>query len=904
MVVPPFIPDLPGVRKDLTMYYDEISRFDEHIGQIIDELNKQGILDQTIIMIISDNGRPFPRSKSYLYDSGIKMPMIIRYPAEIKSNTSCPSLVSALDIAPTLLELAGIGASESVQGKSFRTLFSQPDSPFREAIFAEHNWHAFQAHERCVRTRRNTYIRNAFPKLPGLISRDYLWYSKGYPEIVKLHQEGTLDPRFDFYFTPERPEEELYDLSADPLQMRNVIGLTAYGSVADSMRNLLDVWIRDTHDAIPVHPKPDWFDRWDGREVEHSEYHQTKIPSTLELLPMDEIKPGGWIKAQLIRDLDSGFTGHLGGLTHYASSDIFGDHQILGYKTGEEGTREFIQKSWWPGETEPVWLDGYLRAAFLSGHPEAMAKMHAYMEYIIDHQEESGYIGIYLPEARYNHTTENAELWSQSRILRVMLAYYEFTGDQRVLTSVLKAVALTMDQYKPGRGYFGIANPGGGVSHGLMFTDILEWLYRLTGDGRYVEFGDFLYADYSNFDNDRLNDSRMEDLADPDREIVGHTPHVAEHLRVPVWLYHATGKEKYRDAYELGYAKLEKYMVPSGAIHSGDKEDVEGIPPTPDMPYEYCGITELFDTQRFLLEKTGNTRYADMGERLVLNAGQGARFSDGKGVCYFSRDNRLKATTEGSGGRFKFSPTHEDIAVCCNPNAAKLMPYFVGGMWMKKHNDPGALITLFYGPAWVKTTLNGSWVEIEQETGYPFSDTINFRVEPEKENLFELWLRIPEWCNELNIHIENARISERDGFKIIRKNWRHGDSFQVTFAAGIQNVEAVNGEIAFQRGPLLYALPIPQEKKAIKHYPVPGFADYEVTPTRDDLWDLHLEPRQLKHGAPFAFQNDAPCSRQYPWDGSPFYVKGNLHDSDGHSINVTLVPMGTTMLRRLTFPVN
>lgn len=381
------------------------------------------------------------------------------------------------------------------------------------------------------------------------------------------------------------------------------------------------------------------------------DYHQTMIPSELELLALGEIKPEGWIKAQLERDLETGFTGHLDSLTHYARSDIFGKGKITGISSNEDGSTEHIPKSWWPGETIPVWLDGYVQAAFLTGHPLAIAKMHAFMQHLLDYQEENGYIGIYLPETRYKHTTENAELWSQSRIFRVMLAYYEFTGDQRILAAVRKAVDLTMDHYGPERSYFSVDNALGGVSHGLMFIDILRWLYRLTDDDRYITFGEFLYQDYTNFDVNRLNDARLDYLLDPGREIVGHTPHIAEHLRVPAWLFHATGAQKYHLAYETGYAKLEQYMVPSGAVHSGHREDVEGTPPTPEMGYEYCGITELFDTQRFLMEKTGNTRYADMGEKLVLNAGQGARLSNGKGVTYFSRDNRLKATSEGSAGK-------------------------------------------------------------------------------------------------------------------------------------------------------------------------------------------------------------------------------------------------------------
>jgi DUF1680 family protein len=640
----------------------------------------------------------------------------------------------------------------------------------------------------------------------------------------------------------------------------------------------------------------------DGRKTDH-EYYQTHIPGAFTRLPPGETRPGGWIKAQLLRDLETGFTGHLDSLTHWARDDIFGEGKITGIRPGEDGSPEHIPKSWWPGETIPVWLDGYVRAAFLSGHPDAMAKMHAFMEHLLDHQEESGYIGIYLPEIRYRHTTENAELWSQSRIFRVMLAYYEFTGDRRVLDAVRKAVNLTMDHYGPGRSYFTLDKPVGGVSHGLMFTDVLGWLYRLTGDDRHITFGEFLYQDYSNFDVDRLNDARLDYLLDPGREIVGHTPHIAEHLRVPAWLFHATGTQKYRQAYETGYSKLEKYMVPSGAVHSGHREDVEGAAPIPDMPYEYCGITELFDTQKFLLEKTGETPYADMGEKLVLNAAQGARLPDGTSVTYFSRDNRYRATSEGSRGRFKYSPTHEDIAVCCNPNASKLMPYYVDGMWMKRSGESQGLVAMFYGPSSVETIINGEPVRIRQETRFPFSDTIRFLVEPERRFPFAIWLRIPAWCDEMRIEMEGGEISEQDGFKIIHRSWKQGDSFQVTFVTGIQTIEAVNGEIAFQRGPLLYSLPIPQKQIKIKDYPLKGFADYEFTPTGDDLWNLHLDPAQLKNGFPFIHEYPVTSDSLYPWDGAPSLLKGRLYDQDGKEKEVLLVPIGTTILRRLTFPV-
>jgi hypothetical protein len=481
-----------------------------------------------------------------------------------------------------------------------------------------------------------------------------------------------------------------------------------------------------------------------------------------------------------------------------------------------------------------------------------------------------------------------------------MLAYYEMTDKQSVLNAVQKGVALTMRHYGRGQTYFGIEKPLGGVSHGLMFIDILEWLYRLTGQTNYIDFAEFLYTDYSKFDNKRLNDSRLNDLLDPDREIVGHTPHVAEHLRVPLWLYHATGKDIYRKAYETGFKKLLKYVVPGGAVHSGEHEDVEGIAPEPHMPYEYCGITELLDTLESLLEKTGDTKYADHAEKLVMNAGQGARFADGTAVCYFSRDNRLKATDKGSGGRFKFSPTHEDIAVCCNPNAGKLLPYYVNRMWMRT-DDPQGLVAVLYGPCSLNTKVKDVAVRIEQQTDFPFSEEIKFTVQPEKNITFALWFRIPEWATEMQFSIPNINIQSNGDYKIIEKEWQPEESFTVRFQTQIQTVKAVNGEIALKRGPLFYALPIPEHKETIKKYDIEGFADYNIIPIDTTLWTVHLDKNRQDDHFEFTFYHDASSNTHCPWAKPPLYLKGSVLDKADRPIPVTLYPMGATLLRRVTF---
>ena len=126
VIVPPHLPDTPDVREDLRLYYDEIGRLDKYVGDVMAKLEKESLTDNTVVLFISDNGRPFPRDKTTLYDGGIRTPWIIRWPAEISAGETSNALVSAVDIAPTFLELAGCDA-ESIahEGVSFVFRFAR-----------------------------------------------------------------------------------------------------------------------------------------------------------------------------------------------------------------------------------------------------------------------------------------------------------------------------------------------------------------------------------------------------------------------------------------------------------------------------------------------------------------------------------------------------------------------------------------------------------------------------------------------------------------------------------------------------------------------------------------------------------------------------------------------------------
>ena len=119
VIVPPYLPDVPDTRKDLALYYDEVSRLDSYVGKVMAELRKQGVDKNTFVLYMSDNGRPFPRCKTTIYDSGVKTPFIVRWPARVKAGSINANLVSSVDIASTIMELAGDKKSTTFQGRSF-----------------------------------------------------------------------------------------------------------------------------------------------------------------------------------------------------------------------------------------------------------------------------------------------------------------------------------------------------------------------------------------------------------------------------------------------------------------------------------------------------------------------------------------------------------------------------------------------------------------------------------------------------------------------------------------------------------------------------------------------------------------------------------------------------------------
>lgn len=266
VVVPKFYIDDAETRQDLAYYFDEVRRFDFFIGKTIEALKEEGIFEDTLIFVLADNGRPFPRAKTRLHDSGMKTGLVAHWPKGIKNpGRKISSLVSVIDIAPTMIASAGQKVGESFQGVSLLPLFNDAQDKVRDYVFSEHNWHDYEALARSVRFQNFLYIENHRPNTPwqgpadSVRSPTYVSLLNAKGSLTKAQADVTVSPR---------AKTELFMNSKDALQLNNLSGQPEYKSIEKQLKNVLSQWTEKTGDTTPANVKPDGFDRVTGRGVE------------------------------------------------------------------------------------------------------------------------------------------------------------------------------------------------------------------------------------------------------------------------------------------------------------------------------------------------------------------------------------------------------------------------------------------------------------------------------------------------------------------------------------------------------------------------------------------------------------------------------------------------------------
>jgi len=266
-VVPPYYPDTPVVRKNLARYYDNVTKMDEQAGQILRQLEDDGLADDTIVWFWGDHGRGLPRGKRWIYDSGIHIPLVIRVPENlrkiamphnpdaVKPGAVNDDLIAFIDFAPAMLSLAGVKIPKHIQGKAF---IGSQKAKAREYIFAARD-RMDEAYDliRAVRDKRYKYIRNYMPYVTRGQDIEYMNRMPTMQEMRRLNAEGKLKGPQMQYFEPTKPVEELYDTQSDPHEVRNLAGNPNYKKVLERMRNVHAKWVKETGD-IGLIPEPEF----------------------------------------------------------------------------------------------------------------------------------------------------------------------------------------------------------------------------------------------------------------------------------------------------------------------------------------------------------------------------------------------------------------------------------------------------------------------------------------------------------------------------------------------------------------------------------------------------------------------------------------------------------------------
>jgi len=262
--VPPYLPDAPEVRSDILDYYVEVEQFDSQIAGLVSALEKAGCLDDTLIVVTSDNGWPFPRAKTNLYDAGTRMPLAVRWPAGARPGRTVTDFIGFHDFAPTFLAAAGVAIPPEMTGRSFLPALAPGADgradPARDRIVTGRERHAtyhLGGEEgklgypmRALRTDRHLYIRNFAPeRFPAGPPPNYYDMDGGPTKsyVVDRRDDPAVRPFYDLAFA-KRPPEELYDLAKDPHQLTNVADRPEYADARKQMAEALTAYLTETRD--------------------------------------------------------------------------------------------------------------------------------------------------------------------------------------------------------------------------------------------------------------------------------------------------------------------------------------------------------------------------------------------------------------------------------------------------------------------------------------------------------------------------------------------------------------------------------------------------------------------------------------------------------------------------------
>jgi DUF1680 family protein len=424
----------------------------------------------------------------------------------------------------------------------------------------------------------------------------------------------------------------------------------------------------------------------------------------------------------------------------------------------------------------------------------------------------------------------------------------------------------------------------GGVSHGLTFTDVLDKMYQITGDTKYADYALFLFLDFSKtYQSEK--DVQLNNILNPNYKLQSHGVHTYEHLRPLLVATYAANNSELKKALEIYIRRIENATtLTGGAI--GDEWIAERTADATHTGYEYCSLHELLDSYTVLLQKQGNPKTAEAIETIFYNAAQGSRNPNHSCIAYLKTDNSFEMMGTKNGEvepnrnqtRYKYSPAHQDVAVCCNPNAGRITPYFIEKSWLKENEN--TLVNVLLMPNSVETKIQNQLIKIQTITEYPYQNAFTFKISNPNYVQPIIKIRKPSWVTKV---ITNESYVLENDFIVIDRKFANEDEIQIEFKTEIQINEDKNKEKYFSYGALFYAKPIEAIEQRGKSY----FTHFD---------DLTYKPIDTNR---FEFIE----GNQATFNNGKIILKAK-NKTTNQLENITLIPFGKTILRQVSFIIN
>ena len=635
-----------------------------------------------------------------------------------------------------------------------------------------------------------------------------------------------------------------------------------------------------------------------------------------EPLPLGAVQPRGWLYQQLLT-MKQGSTGHLD--EYYRK--LQNDNGWLGGK-GD---------SW---EETPYWLDGAVPLAYMLQDDTLRQKVLRYINWTLDHQRPSGFFGPYTKNELAGKQTAddcgNGEDWWQRMImLKVLQQYYTATKDPRVIPFMDKYFRYQLRSLRqcPLSKWTEWATSRGGDN-----ILVAGWLYHITKAPYLKELATLLYQQTMPWTH--LFGARnwvMAAAAQQNDEhwMNRHGVNVGMGLKLPAAYYQFTRKQAYLDSLQTGIRDIMTlHGLPHG-MFSAD-EDLHGNEPSQGV--ELCATVESMFSLEEILSISGDQRYADAIERMAFNALPGQITEDFISRQYFMMANQVQITR----GVFHFSlPFGRGMNnvfgpyagyTCCTANMHQGWTKFTRNLWYS--TPSGGLAALLYSPSSVTTEIGGKKVQIEEETRYPFGDSITFTFRMSGTVSFPLELRVPGWCREASIWVNGAKQPAAKAGQLIRlnRNWKDNDRVVLHLPMEITTSNWARNSRAVERGPLVYALKI-EEAWKMDSIPQEG-RYYEARPQSD--WNYGLPRTLITAPAQHLQLITKPFDPQKVWTAAhapleiiaegrkipgwklvegvavlPVTTRENIYQGvvEKATERITLIPYGSAKLRIVAFPV-